>query len=176
MFYVCSCVMFGKFWTRVACNKMTNTFPLQKFSRRTVLTVVAGVTVFTTAIPTITALPTGAVSFESDADLLTRIETAKQYWEDFVATKEVSERLLRIICHHLGCVNTNRLSATDRVEFNKLADQFGYRDAANHCEWLHEQYGEAMDEAFGTPANTLRGHCAKIKFASERAQVGGSAA
>ena len=155
---------------------MANTSLTAKFSRRSVLVGAAGGTVFATAKHAAPALPTGAGSLESDAVLLSRIETAKQCWEDFVVAKENSERLLRATWHHMGCANTTRFSAADRVKFNKLAGQLGYRDAANHCERLHEQYGEAMDEAFGTPANTLRGHCAKMKFASERAQVGDTAA
>ena len=155
---------------------MTNTSPIPKYSRRTVLVGAAGVTVFTTAKPTVTALPTGANSFESDAELLCRIETAKRFWEGFVAAKEISERLLRVTWHHMGCANTTRFSVTDRVKFNKLADQLSYRDAADYCERLHEQYGEAMDEAFSIPANTLRGFYAKLKFASERARAGDTAA
>lgn len=153
----------------------THTLSIQ-FSRRAVLGGAAAVTVSATAIPTVATLSAKAGSTDSDAELLRRISAAKLRWTDFIAAKEISERLHRMASHYMGCPRTTRLSVVDRVKFNEFADKIGYRDAADHTVWLHEQYGEAMDEAFCTPACTRQGLYAKLEFALERAKMGETAA
>ena len=154
---------------------MPTHIPMQ-YSRRAVLSGAATTSIFATAISAVATQRAVAGSVDLDAELFRRIATAKRRWADFVATRETSEHLYRVTCHHTGCSSTIALSVVNRVRFNKLADETGYREAANNCEQTHELYGEAMDKAFATPACTVQGLSVKMKFAAERAQVGDMAA
>ncbi len=155
---------------------MANSIFNIKFSRRTMLTGTAAAALSTTSIPAGATLRSVAGNTDPDAELFRRIASAKQCWADFLAAKEISDRLYRMVLYQMDCPITTGLAMASRVKFNDLCRQSGYIDAANHCEWLHELYGLAMDEVFCSPARTLRGFCEKIKFATERARVGRSAA
>lgn len=151
-----------------------NTFNT-KFSRRTMLAGTAATALSTTSLPA-AALRAVAGNSDPDAELFRLIAAAKRRWADFVVACENRDRLYRLTGIHPDCPKSRKFSVAERVRFNKLADRIGYPDAANHCEWLHELYGLAMDEVFCSPARTLRGFCEKVRFATERARVGRSAA
>lgn len=153
---------------------MANTTFTTKFSRRTMLAGAAALS--TTSLPAGATLRAVAGNNDLDAELFCRIATAKRRWADFVVAWENRDRLYRLTGIHPDCPKSRKFSVAERVRFNKLADRIGYPDAANHCEWLHELYGLAMDEVFCSPARTLRGFCEKVRFATERARVGRSAA
>jgi hypothetical protein len=155
---------------------MANSIFNIKFSRRTMLAGTAAAALSTTSLPAGATLRSVAGNTDLDAELFCRIAAAKQCWADFLAAKKISDRLYMVTWLHMDCPETRKLSVAVRVKFSALAVRIGYRDAANHCEWLHELYGLAMEEVFCSPARTLRGFCEKVRFATERARVGRSAA
>lgn len=142
---------------------------ITKLSRRAMLAG-SGAVAALSVPPIMTSCP------NDDDELLYWIAVAERRWAEFVAARELRERLYQETRRHPDCPITTKLSVEDRAKFNEIAERTGYRDAADRCGDLHDLYGETIQTAFGIPGHTLRGVQAKMKLAADVARIGDAGA
>ena len=138
---------------------------ITKLSRRAMLAG-SGAVAALSVPPIITSCP------NNDDELLYWIAAAERRCADFVAARELCERLYLETRRHPDCPIMTKPSVENRAKFNEIAERTGYRDAANRCGDLHDLYGETMQTAFGIPAHTLPGLRAKMKLVADVARMG----